>query len=259
MAGEEKKRKRRALIITVSFHAALTVLFILFGFTVQDPPIEDGIPVNFGYTDSGSGNTAQAETQPQETVTEPVEEVTPDPVVDDVATQETVDAPSISDKKEEPKKPVEEKKPEEPKPSSELNKLLGDFEKGNAKGEGVTKGSGDQGDPNGDPNSANRTGNGGTGNSGNYRLGGRKALAKPKPDYNCPDEGRVVVKIYVNRSGKVIGVEAGEKIAGGPASNTTSECLCKRAEEAARNTTWQGDPNAPDKQVGYIIYNFYKN
>ncbi len=259
MKTEDDKRKKRALAITIGFHSVLMILFLFVGMEYFDPPKEDGIAINFGYSDNGSGNTAQAETAPTESVSKPVEEITPDPVIDEVATQETVDAPSISEKKEEPKKPVEEKKPEPPKPSSELNKLLGDFEKGNAKGEGETKGGGDQGDPNGDPNSKNRTGNGGTGNTGNYRLGNRLAVAKPKPEYNCPDEGRVVVKIYVDRNGRVVGTEAGEKIPNGPASNTTSECLFKRAEEAARKTTWQGDPNAPDKQVGFIIYNFYKN
>ena len=36
-AEEEKKRKRKGLIVTVSIHAIAVVLFCLFGFDVVDP------------------------------------------------------------------------------------------------------------------------------------------------------------------------------------------------------------------------------
>ena len=249
------KDRRRGLITTILFHVAMVLLFIFYGLTYIDPPPEDGIAINFGYEDDGSGTTTQsapAQAQPQ--ASEQVEE--------EVTTQEMVDAPSVNTEK--PKKPVEtptEKPKEEQKPDSRLQGALDRTKNqpGTGQGEGETEGGGDQGDPNGDRNSPNRTGNGGTGNTGNYRLGGRKALDRPKPIYDCPEEGRVVVKVYVNRSGNVVNAVAGEKIPdGGPASTTSSSCLYERARSAAMRTTWQGDTNAPDMQVGYIIYNFQK-
>ena len=253
----EEKNKRRGLFATILYHVLLVILFVFVGLTYQDPPPEDGIAINFGYEDDGSGNTTQsAPQQSQPQTTEAVEE--------EVATQEVEEAPSVNTEKPKEKpveKPKEEPK-EEPKPQPDP-RLQGALDKtknqeGQGQGEGETNGGGDQGDPNGDRNSPNRNGNGGTGNSGDYRLGNRKALERPKPIYDCPDEGRVVVKVYVNRNGQVISAVPGEKIPSGPASTTSSSCLYDRAKSAALKTTWQGDPSAPDRQVGYIIYNFTK-
>lgn len=255
---EDKNRKRNSWIGTVVFHSVLLLLFLFVGLKYQDPPIEDGIAINFGYEDDGQGNTEQA---PQQSTPQQPEEVveTPD-VPEEVATQEAVEAPAISEKKPEPKpkeKPKEVKEPD-PQPTSDLSDRLSRVRNTKGSGEGETQGGGDQGSQDGDPNSKNRTGTGGLGDSGDYRLGGRKALQRPKPNYNCPEEGRVVVKIYVDRYGKVVNAVPGERIPGDVASNTSSKCLFDRARDAAMSTTWQGDPNAPEQQVGYIIYNFSK-
>ncbi len=257
-----EKNRRKGLVATIIYHVVLLLLFIFVGLTYQDPPPEEGIAINFGYEDDGSGTTSQsAPQQPQPQQEEPEE--TAEQIDTDVATQEVEDAPNVTEEKTEPKKekPKEEPK-EEPKPQPD-SRLVNALDKtknqeGQGQGEGETTGGGDQGDPNGDRNSPNRTGNGGIGNSGDYRLGNRKALERPKPVYDCPDEGRVVVKVYVNRSGQVIDAIAGEKIPNGPGSTTSSSCLYSRAVSAAKRTTWQGDASAPDRQVGYIIYNFKK-
>ena len=95
------------------------------------------------------------------------------------------------------------------------------------------------------------TGNGGVGEYGNYQLGNRKPKTKPHPVYDGTDEGIVVVRILVDKTGKVIDAEAGVK-----GSNTTDLQLLKRAKEAALKTVWQSDDSAPEKQEGRIIYNF---
>lgn len=261
----KKKHKRRGLIATILYHVALILMFIFVGLTYQDPPPEEGIAINFGYEDDGSGNTSQS--QPQETPQQPQQEVveeTAEEVINEVATQEVVDAPNVT--QEEEKKPQKEQPKEdvkeEPKPDNNLlnalNKTKNSQEAGQGEGEGETEGGADQGDRNGDPNSSNRTGNGGIGNSGNYRLGNRKALQKPTPVYDCDEQGRVIVKVKVDRSGRTISAEAGVNIPNGPKSNATASCLLKRAREAAKKTTWQGDPTATEWQTGYIIYNFTK-
>jgi periplasmic protein TonB len=238
---EEGKNKRNGLIATITIHVLLVLLFIFYGLTQLIPPPEDGIAINFGYEEDGSGNTSQASPEQPSQTSQQVPQETAEQIDNDVVTQEMVEAPSVDKEKTTPKeKPAEkpvENKVQTPQPSSDLNRIINRTKSGQGEGEGITEGGGDQGDPNGDPNSPNREGNGGTGNSGDYQLKGRKALERPKPKYDCPDEGRVVVKVYVDRSGKVINAIPGEKIPAGPGSTTTSSCLYQPSlREAAMKT-----------------------
>ena len=120
-------------------------------------------------------------------------------------------------------------------------------------GEGNDTQSGDKGSSNGDPDASGYYGAGGHGASGNgnYRLGNRIAKKKPKPAYTCNEEGRVVVKIYVNRQGRVI-----KAIPGVKGSTNNAPCLLQAAKYAALKTIWTRDTKAPETQVGKIIYNF---
>lgn len=94
---------------------------------------------------------------------------------------------------------------------------------------------------------------GGTG-GGNYQLGNRSALERPKPRYNCDGEGIVVVKVYVDRNGLVKRADG----RGQQGSTTDEDCLIRRAEEAALKTKWNPDPNALELQIGTIRYNFQR-
>jgi outer membrane biosynthesis protein TonB len=118
-------------------------------------------------------------------------------------------------------------------------------------GEGNDNQAGDKGNPNGDPNASGYYGNGGGGSGGNYRLGNRRAVSKPKPTYDCNEEGRVVVSISVDKTGKVISARPGIK-----GTTNSAPCLLSRAKQAALKTRFNSDSKAPTKQVGSIIYNF---
>ncbi len=135
----------------------------------------------------------------------------------------------------------------------ELDAMMGGLNNsdGSTTGEGDDNIAGDKGKVNGDPNADGYYGNGGSGGSGDYQLGSRKPLNRPKPDYECEEEGLVIVTIEVNRSGKVIKATAGAK-----GSTNTAACLLTRAKEAALKTTWQSDSNAGAKQIGIIKYRF---
>ncbi|MDG1252421.1 MAG: hypothetical protein P8N56_01970 [Schleiferiaceae bacterium] len=259
--NDEKNDRRRGWVTTLSVHAVLLVLFAFFGLTYQDPPPELGIPINFGYEEDGAGETSAA---PAEAVTSPSSSSS-DPA-EAAMTQDLVDAVAVADKpKDKPKvestTPTETeqnkaKEPEKPKVSDALNnRLKGGFSQsstspGTGSGQGNTTGGGDQGKPTGDAQ-GNGLGNGGRGNSGDYQLGSRRALERPKPIYDCEGDGVVVVKIWVNRNGVV------QRVEGGVSGSTTSQsCLITRAEEAARKTRWEGDPSATDLQVGTIKYRF---
>jgi hypothetical protein len=61
----------------------------------------------------------------------------------------------------------------------------------------------------------------------------------------------VVVEISVSSSGNVIGVVTGVK-----GTTNTAKCLLDQAKIAALNTKFDAKSDAPEKQVGKIIYNF---
>jgi len=237
--------------------------------------------------------TAVETPQPEEVVEEtpveettPVEEVVETPVEDtpeEVMTEDTTEEvpvvePVIETPKEDPKeevKPVDTPKPvtETPKPTpvktptqtapappkpdaatenAFLNVLNGPATTGTSNGsEGDDNVNGDKGNENGDPHAPDYYTNPGNGSGGNYNLIGRLPLRRPIPDYLCQKEGRVVVSIKVNRLGKVISAVPGAK-----GSTTTEKCLLDQAKKAALNTKWQPAANAPEKQIGKIIYNF---
>jgi len=248
----------------------MLILILLFfvGMSYLDPPIEQGIAINFGTSDVGSGKiqpTEKIESAPQKTTPPPVSQPKSE-IKEDVVSQNIEDAPVVE--KEKPKKeqketPVKEKPKEEvkkadPKPdrstTDALSSILnGPKSDGTAKGgEGNDTKSGDKGSPDGDPNASSYYGTGkGLDGDGNYQLGGRKALNKEKFMQDCNESGIVVVNIEVDRSGKVTNATAGVR-----GSTNTNQCLLEPARKAALATKFNPDDKAPAKQVGKIIYRF---
>ncbi|MBU3010349.1 energy transducer TonB [Polaribacter vadi] len=270
----DTKHKRKSAIITLIILMLLLFGILNYGMQYLDPPEEYGVAINFGDTDYGSGepvlNTKKAPTpkveEQEEIIEEEVVEETPDEIIEEeIITEETVeDVPVVEKVKEVKKEPIKEvvKKEEKPKPKPKpkpskettdaLNSLLnGNVSDGAPKGEGDDNKEGVKGKLNGDPESNKYYGNTGSGSGGNYNLAGRKALSKPKEQPNCQEEGIVVVRITVNKNGKVISAVPGVK-----GSTNTAACLLKPAKEAALKTTWNADDKAPSNQTGTIIYKF---
>ena len=264
------KHKRKSLIITTSILVLLLFLIFNFGMTYLDPPEEYGLAINFGDANVGRGEpvekTKKVETSKvveQKEVVEEVEESLKETVKEDIITDDSKAEVPVVEKKEEKKDPVKEpekkekpKEKPEPKPSKQatnaLNSLLnGTRDEGKAAGEGDDALEGLKGDQKGDPDSDKYYGNTGSGSGGNYNLAGRKALSKPIEKPDCQEEGIVVVKIEVNKNGKVIRAVPGVK-----GSDNTADCLLEPAKQAALKTTWNADSKAPSKQIGYIIYKF---
>jgi len=154
----------------------------------------------------------------------------------------------------EEKRKIEKDKQEKDAKRKNLDAMMGGFSDGDGKatgGEGDANKAGDKGKITGDPNASGYYGAGGGGDGGNYRLGNRKALTKPKPTYDCNEEGKVYVKISVDNNGRVFAAQAGVK-----GTTNTASCLLTKAKEAALKTRFNSDSNAPAKQIGIIIYNF---
>ncbi|MFK5958253.1 MAG: energy transducer TonB [Lutibacter sp.] len=253
----------------------LLVSIFFFGMTYLDPPEEYGIAINFGTTNFGKGNIQPTEllksapqkiVEKQEEVIEEISESSPS-VKEEVITQNTEDAIAIQKEKEAKNKADEEarierlkqeaiakQKSEEEAKRKKLDALIGGINNSNGtvtKGEGNDAKLGDKGSENGDLNASGYYGNGGGGGTGDYNLGNRKPLSRPKPNYICNEEGLVVVSIEVDVNGKVIKATAGVK-----GSTNTAQCLLSQAKEAALKTKWQPDKKAPSKQVGTIKYRF---
>jgi len=259
MTSSEKKNKRKGIIGTILFHALLLVAFLFMGLTYQDPPpAEEGISINFGFSDEGLG---EIEPESTEDITEIVEkEIIEEQIesTEEIIKQSTVETPTVEKtekkekvvKKEEPKEEViEEKKPEVNKKA-----LYPGKKKKETSSEGETGGDGNQGAIDGDPNADVYEG-GGTGENGTaYQLGGRSVAFKAKPIYNTQVEGKVVVMITVDRLGNVINAIAGAK-----GSTTLNKQLLQRAKAAALKTKFDPKQTAPTNQQGKIIYDFRLN
>jgi protein TonB len=264
------KHKRKSALITALI--LLLFIFAIFNFGMQylDPPEEYGLAINFGDADLGSGVPVltSKKSVPEEVkaavLAETLKETPKETLLEEVITKETAEevpvVEKVKDKKMAPVKEVIEKellKPIlKPKPSKEnrdaLNKLLnGAATDGAIKGEGDTDNEGLKGEKDGDPISSKYYGNTGTGSGGNYNLAGRKALSTPKRQPDCQEEGIVVVRITVDRDGKVVRAISGVK-----GTTNTAPCLAKPAKEAALSTVWNSDVDAPKIQTGTIIYKF---
>ena len=249
------KNKRKAIIGTVLFHIVLLLCLIFMGLTYQiPPPIEEGITINFGYQDFGSGSDQTEQIVEQQEIS-PQETVNNNPVVEDISTQEIEETPTTKIK-EQLEKPEEVKKIEEKKPEPVVNTkaLYPGKKQNNSNSQGIREGHGDQGSQYGDPNSNAYT-DGGIGTKGiAYQLGGRTIAEIKKPNYDSQQQGKVVVTIRVDRNGKVISATPGAK-----GSTTTNSYLYSKAKEAALKTTFEANTIAPEIQVGTIIYNFKLN
>ena len=248
--------KRKSAVKTGIVMALLLLSFFFVGMKYLEPPEEMGIEVNFGTSDTGSGDVQPMEPVKSEPKLETAqeeeeipEEVSPDS--EDVVTQDTEEeAPVIKPKP----KPVETKP--KPKPdastSDALNSILnGPSNDGTAsQGEGDDQTGGDKGQIDGNPY-ANSYYGGGSGNGSGYGLKGRNKTTNQKFTQDCNEEGRVVVKIEVDRQGKVINAVPGVK-----GSTNTAACLLDPAKRTALSYRFNADAKAPSKQIGFIVINF---
>lgn len=261
---EEKKGKQWGLILTLLFHTVIVLLMLfLWRFNKPEPPIaEQGITINFGTSDDGSGKVQpeKAESKapqpnPEPTKSKPVPAVS-SPIKNDVL--QSTDPDAVNLKKTEKKTQNKPEKEEQPKEEIDQRALLTKKKPGGSttSSEGETGKPGDQGDPDGDKNSTSRTGIPNGGNSGggiSYDLGGRGHISLPKPSYTSDKEGRVVVTITVDQEGNVIKAVAGAR------GTTVSDLeLFKRAEEAAKRSKFKQQGDAPERQTGSITYLFVK-
>lgn len=267
-----KKSKNAGLAGTLFFHGAILLLLIYINLIAPvPPPEEEGILINFGNSDQGMGDIQPLQPtnaiSPQESNAEELrepEQSRPEPVkTEPKLTQDVEDAPVVKAEKPKPKptvtpkvtpKPVEQpKKPEEPKPNPKALYPGKRDQKGQGTpgSEGVTGKPGDQGSPDGSPDSKSHTGTG-KGDSGvSFDLAGRNMLRKPVIDDRSQEFGKVVIEVTVDKDGNVVLVT-------GPArgSTTSATVLVNKAKQAAKEARFNKSPTGVEEQRGTITFVF---
>lgn len=294
MSFLDTRHKKKSFTLTTTLLSVLLLLLFYIGMTYMDPPIENGISVNFGTMDFGMGDTQPKEKirsepleipEPPNVQEEQVEATVPEEVkevvekerpTEKVLTQESEESIVIKQQQEAKRKAeaaakeakaeadriareqreAEEKKiKEQEAKKAELDKLMGGLNKsdGTASGsEGDDNRPGDKGQPDGDPYATSYYGSPGSGSgTGGYGLNGRSLVSKGAVQQECNQEGRVVVKIVVDRSGKVISATPGVK-----GTTNNDPCLLEPAKRTAFMHKWNLDSNAPNQQIGFVVVNF---
>lgn len=295
MAFLDTKHKKKSFTITTLLLSVLLLVLFYIGLTYMDPPEENGISVNFGTTEYGSGrvqpkekirseplDTPLEETMQEEVVEEQVQEQVPEleevkeAPAEKVLTQESEESIRIKQQQEAKKKAdatakkakaraakvAKEKRDAEEKIRKEkaakkakLDAMMGGLNKsdGTASGsEGDDNRSGDKGQSDGDPYATSYYGTPGSGNgTGGFGLNGRSLVTKGKVAQECNESGRVVVKIIVDRNGKVISAIPGVR-----GTTNSNRCLLEPARKTAFKHKWNLDSKAPSQQVGFVVVNF---
>lgn len=273
------QHKRKSFAVTSAILIMLVLLMLLSGMKYLDPPLEKGITITFGYDTQGMGEIQPVAPSP---ITEDVPQENPEeiPVEQDIPSQEdkqeeaitqTIeeDAPVIAQNtKKKPNKtenkPKTEnqpnKEPEKPKPSTEttdvLASVLGTPKRTDSNNKGGGQGddnvAGHKGSLSGNPYSNSYYGSEGSGGNGKgWGLNGRSLQGGEKIQQECNQEGRVVVEIEVDQTGKVVKMKAGVR-----GTTNPHPCLIEAAKKTAETYRWNPDNRAPQRQIGYIEINF---
>ncbi|GAB1417518.1 hypothetical protein MASR2M12_02830 [Bacteroidales bacterium] len=261
------------IVATILAHSLL--LLALFFLALRTPlplPAEEGVEVDLGFSAEGMGQIQPDLSGGMPDLAQAAELPQPEKAEESVVTQSTEEAPALP--KQEKPKPKKEKNqetkprvekhppqqtaqpaaqtvPEQPKVNRKaLFKGSGEQEQSSGN-EGVTGQPGDQGRPEGIKDVKHYEGSGGQGNGPSYSLGGRGALRLAEPKASFSEQGNVVVDIWVNPKGVVERAEVSLR-----GTTIVDANLKKIAVNAALNSRFSEDSNAPSLQKGTITYTF---
>lgn len=278
MSFLDTRHKRKSAALTTGLLAMLLLLLFYIGLHYSEEPLERGIAINFGVAAEGQGAQSQSDRQAQSPAVQdlpepaPIKQSSAQPTPDEteevltqteseVVIKEAAKNPNpAGEEKARQETPVQEEEvtPEPPKPNAQTKSVLSQFIKGSKNqgekpsGEGVSRGNEDQGSSDGNPYASTYYGTptAGSGTSG-YGLSGRSLRNRGQVEQECNQAGRVVVKITVDQSGKVIAAVPGVK-----GTTNSAACLLEPAKATAFLHQWNADPKAPARQVGFVVVNF---
>lgn len=277
----DSKNRQRSLIASIIIHFILLLLLLIpvFRFPIP-PPGQQGILISLGEPDEGQGDAvAEASAAQKEQVSEeqpePGEQAKPAPemqeeVIKKAAVQERVTDVRTKDvvvsEEEKQRRRMAELESQRQaqleearrKAAEEEARRQAEYEKqkntygnllGSGDGKGQTGTQGNQGDPHGDPNAEALQGiSSGSGMVGGG-LGDRGVLFEPTISDRSQKTGRVVVRVCVDRTGKVISADYTQR-----GSTTTDAELRELAERSSRQ--FRFTPSDIEKQCGTITIDF---
>ncbi|MFP5040854.1 hypothetical protein [Parasediminibacterium sp. JCM 36343] len=275
----ERDKNIKAAAITLLFCLLLFLVFFFVHWAMPQtppPPISaTGIEVNLGNSETGSGdvapqtpgepskeaggNTPPSASQPEASTTKPADAV---PDENDVPvnkpTTSTVSNTAPNTKPSTIKKTVSVPTPPVPVAKATMGKFSGGNGPGGNNAEvnnhitnqGITGGKGDQGSPNGNPNSQiYNSANGRGGISIRSGLKGRKINKYPSFEDDFNEPAKVAVDITVDMAGNVTNAVINPK--GTTTTNPNIRGIAlRKAKELKLNAT------TDDVQDGTIVFNF---
>jgi len=248
----EKNDRRRGWVATLSVHSLLFVLFTFFGLNYQDPPPEMGIPISFGYEETGFGENFNSTPEPLITNSTPdfipleSETVITQDIIETIGLNEAVEKIKKLDPIEETQNILDEIKPvetkiEKPKVASELsNRLNSSFgsksvDKKSNLGKGNSAGTGNEGNQNGNLNTSGKSGSGVLG----FSLGSRKSLSELTVNSDCGVIGDLFLNVWVDNNG--FPYRIGNQSIKGTTITDNLDCAIKTERELLKKARWESD------------------
>ena len=291
----DTRHKKKSFTLTTILLSVLLLLLFYIGLTYMEPPIENGITVNFGTMEFGMGEVQPTEpVRPRQQKPEVAEEIpeeapeesTPEPVVEEVAetdqpteevlTQESEESIRIR-QEEEAKQKAEEAARQAREEAARIEREKQEAEE-RARQEREAKKkeldalmgglNNDQGQAQGSEGYDNQAGDKGNpeGNPYASTYYGSPGSGSGTGGYGLSGrslQGREVVQQDCNQSGRVVvQIEvdrSGKVVSATPGVKGTTNpdpCLLEPARRTAFLHRWNPDNKAPQKQVGFVVVNF---
>jgi hypothetical protein len=255
---------------------SVLVCFCIFFFLtwelpkIPTPTFGEGIEVNLGNSETGFGNEppqvpGEAATETDNTKTTPPEQVEASKPIQTDA-NETNEAAAVATKTVKKEAVITPPIPTPPKPKAVFGGGTSTTTSGNnadsyngKTDQGIAGGKGDQGKPNGNPNSDSYTGNGGNGTGGPAGAGGgvsirngldgRRITKLPSFEDDFNENAKVAVDIVVSDNGQVISASVNPR-----GTTTTNESIRNIALKKAKmlRLSAGSDP----EQKGTIVFSF---
>jgi hypothetical protein len=242
----QKEDNRKAIIGTIIVHLLLAILLWLYTIPVNDPPFsvkEQIFEMDFSGSEASGGAPSQPSQSTQQTAS----------TAEDVATQDeespvtVVKGKTTTTKTTTKTTPTEETKNTTQDPKVNLGNVFGQGGSGSGSGTNDGDGSG-KGD--------GLSGPGGTGKSGTGDGSGRDILYKPSPENPIQETGIVVVRVWIDRTGKVVNAVAQTSH---PETRVTNSIHLTEAVKIAYKFKFSENPNGFERETKDIKINFTLN
>jgi outer membrane biosynthesis protein TonB len=287
-ASFEREKNMKASAYTAMICTLLFILFFFMQWTLPQipaPEFGEGIEVNLGNSETGLGNVPpqipgepsatedansappktaqQASNQPRINTDESADGDAPAVSKETKPATKPINAPPVKVKKENPV--VTNPTPAPPKPKAVFKGGTSTATSGNradsyngVKNQGIAGGKGDQGNPNGNPNSDSYKGNAASGNGGNGGAGGvsirsgldgRRITKLPSFEDDFNENAKVAVDITVDKAGNVTMAIVNQR-----GTTTTNQAIRNIALRKARSLKLNS--GTAEEQTGTLVFNF---